>query len=232
MKGYKLTDSNGRTHGETQWGEGVTHTAVGSGTEFCSPDLIHFYTDPLVAILHNPVQANFHKPLLWEVETSAPVYSDNGTKHGAKSVTTLRQLPVPIVPLAAVVRYGILCAQLVYQDKGWNRWAENWLSDIDGTAADAAYANVNVSATAAAARYDRAAARAAARSASASAYAASADDYEAYAYAAYAADYAGAAAAANQDIDFPGLAARAMEETAIAKATSPQARWGQGKEKK
>ena len=218
MKGYKLTDSNGRTHGETQWGEGVTHTAVGSGTEFCSPDLIHFYTDPLVAILHNPVQANFHKPLLWEVETSAPVYSDNGTKHGAKSVTTLRQLPVPIVPLAAVVRYGILCAQLVYQDKGWNRWAKNWLSGLDRTraSADAAYASADA---AAAARAAAAAAYAAAAYASADAADAS---YDAAA-AARAAANAARDAADTRQVDFPGLAARAVAEAAIAKA-SPQAR--------
>jgi hypothetical protein len=36
MKLYKLTDEHGQTRGGTQWGEGVTHTATGTGTELCS----------------------------------------------------------------------------------------------------------------------------------------------------------------------------------------------------
>lgn len=96
---YKLTDAEGNTHGGTHWGPGVTHEAPGSGRDFCSPDLIHFYNSPLLAVLLNPIHADFREPRLWECEVKGTVSSDLGLKFGAKSITTTRELPVPTLSL-------------------------------------------------------------------------------------------------------------------------------------
>mgnify|MGYP001609670390 CR=1 FL=1 len=55
MKLYKLTDRKGQTQNETQWGEGITHTAAGSGTTLCTDNVIHAYVDPLLAVFHDPI---------------------------------------------------------------------------------------------------------------------------------------------------------------------------------
>lgn len=39
---YKLTNQDGCTWGDTQWGPGVTHTAEGDGTGVCSNGVIHY----------------------------------------------------------------------------------------------------------------------------------------------------------------------------------------------
>ena len=42
MKLYKLTDAEGRTKGETQWGENVTHSVTGK-PKLCSSTVLHAY---------------------------------------------------------------------------------------------------------------------------------------------------------------------------------------------
>ena len=61
---YKLTDARGYTRRFTHWGEGITHTAQGKGTNMCSPDVIHAYEHPLLAVFMNPIHRNFQSPLL------------------------------------------------------------------------------------------------------------------------------------------------------------------------
>ena len=52
MKCYKLTDSAGRTHGDTQWGAGTRHEATGVATRgLCSDGWIHAYESPELAAL-------------------------------------------------------------------------------------------------------------------------------------------------------------------------------------
>ena len=130
---YKLTNASGKSHGETQWGENVTHVATGNGMAFCSPDLIHLYSHPLLAVFLNPIHANFNNPLLWEAEAEI-VASDNGLKLGAKRVTTLRRIPLPTVTTEQRVRFAILCALAVYEETKFKKWAEGWLANTDRTA--------------------------------------------------------------------------------------------------
>ena len=130
MKCYKLTDANGCSYGGTQWGEGVTHTATSQGMEFCTPDLIHLYSHPLLAVLLNRIHANYEKPLLWEAKAEI-VASDYGLKLGAKSVTTIRTIPLPQVTLEQRVTFGILAALEVYSAPAWTKWAQGWLDSSD-----------------------------------------------------------------------------------------------------
>ena len=110
-----------------QWGENVTHHAEGQGSKFYSNDYIYVYDNPLVAVLLNPIHANFPRPLLWEAD-AVDVQSDIGLKFGAKEVTTLRQIPVPEVSTEQTVRFGILCALAVSKKAQFQSWAEAWLS--------------------------------------------------------------------------------------------------------
>jgi hypothetical protein len=179
MKAYKLTDEHGQTKDNTQWGPNVSHTATGDGKYLCSNGWIHFYTHPLLAVLMNPAHANFSKPRLWEAESSGEELHEQ-LKSGSKTLTTVRELPLPEVSDTQRIAFGILCAKEVCKDEVWNNWADKWLSGEDRTkasacaAAYAADAAADYAADAAADAADAAAAAyAASRAAFAAAYAAS-----------------------------------------------------------
>jgi hypothetical protein len=83
----------------------------------------------------NPIHANIENSILWEAETSCTKIINDGTKIGVKSLTTLKK-----IPLNQLVRFAIYCALEVYQEKGFKKWAKNWLSGKDRSkeSADAA----------------------------------------------------------------------------------------------
>ena len=122
-----------------EWGAGVSHTATGTGTRLCSPDVIHAYTHPLLAVLLNPIHADYQNPKLWRCEGDV-VADDHGLKVGVKTLTTIEEMPLPVVTLEQRVKFAILCAKHVCKDKKWNRWANKWLSGEDRSAAAAAWA--------------------------------------------------------------------------------------------
>ena len=195
MTYYKLTNRKYRTRSGTQWGEGVTHKATGSGTELCSADVIHVYDHPLKAAIFNPIHAAIVKPVLWECEIDKVVANDS-LKVGVKSCTTIRQIPLPELTLNQRVRFAILCALKVYHEKSFTEWAKNWM-DGNNRTAEAAEAAAWAAAEAAGA------AEAAAEAAEAA---------EAAVRAAWAAGAAARAAGAAANIDFVSLIERAIGE--------------------
>ena len=129
----KLTDQNGQTHGNTQWGEGITHATDGNG-RMCGPGWIHFYPDALIAPLANPIHADFHNPRMWEVRMEGEIQHEP-LKSGGTKCTTLRELLYPEMPIAVNVRWAILCAQAGgYTEPTWDTWAQAWLSDQNRSA--------------------------------------------------------------------------------------------------
>jgi hypothetical protein len=167
---YKLTDGDGQTRGGTQWGPGVSHSGTGEG-ELCGPGWIHAYEHPLVAVLLNPIHADFKHPRLWEAEGEIAI-RDGQLKCGCKTLTTIREIPLPEITTEMRVRFAILCAKDVCADLSWNAWANGWLSGEDRSAeaayrsAEAAYA-AQAAAAAAEAAWAAYAAYAAARAAAA-----------------------------------------------------------------
>ena len=128
---YKLTDANGRTQNATQWGPGVSHSAKGAEDQpLCSDGWIHAYESPLLAVLLNPIQADFVKPLLWEAR-GAIGKREGQLKCGCRTLMTVRQIPLPVVTTEQRVRFAILCAKVVCKDPAWNHWADGWLSGKD-----------------------------------------------------------------------------------------------------
>lgn len=137
---YKLTDANGRTYRKTQWGVGVTHKAADPGKgPLCGPGWIHAYEHPLLAVLHDPIHGQFGPyARLWECKTDddRPL-RDGQMKIGVRSLTTIREIPLPKVTTKQRVRYSILCAwkSLTGHREEWVRmwraWARRWLSGED-----------------------------------------------------------------------------------------------------
>ena len=176
---YKLTDHNGRTHNNTQWGPGIRHEATGKGTGLCSGGWIHCYTDKYVAVLRNPADANFDRPQCWLFEPEGESLIGS-LKCGFKVGTTVKRVPLPRFTTNQKVAAAIFCAKAASDWKGkdaWNVWADKWLSGEDRTAYSA------YSAASAASAYS------AARVAACTAYS--------------------TACADSADIDFPALARRA-----------------------
>jgi len=200
MKCYKLTDEFSKTKNNTLWGKNISHTAVGDiNNNLCSDAWIHWYKNPLIAVLMNPVHANFDSPILWEAESSGKEIHEP-FKSGSRTLTTLIPIELPHVTLIQKIAFGVLCVKQVCFVPEWNIWADRWLSGEDRSetsayaASDTAYAASNAASNTAA----YAAAYAASNtSASNTAYAAS----NAAAYAADAADIA----ASNADYPNPFL---------------------------
>ena len=149
---YKLTNQKMQTYKGFQWKLGEWQEAQGgSDKELCSNGWLHCYDSPLLAILHNPIHANIHNPRLFEVEVDGEFKDDKGIKCGYKKMRLVREIPVPKITTEQRIKYAILCVKQIYTGKKWNIWADNWLSNVDRTAATA---NAIAYATADAAAYD------------------------------------------------------------------------------
>ena len=133
MKVYKLTDEDDQTFNDTQWSAGTEHTADGKSKDLCNNHWIHAYPTPELAVLMNPVHANFTNAHLWECDADVGlVLSD---KLGCTRLRTIKQIPLPVITIEQSVRFGILCAISVYDtwsasdtNAAWITWARAWLS--------------------------------------------------------------------------------------------------------
>ena len=158
---YKLTDQNIRTHKNYQWQLGRWERARGkSNQELCTDGWLHCYDSSLIAILHNPIHADYYKPRLWKVECKGKTKNDKGIKCGYRKMRLIKEIPVPVITTTQIVAYCILCAMEVSNDKKFLHWAKNWLSGKDRS-------QIAAEAAEAAAPYAEAAAEAAAASAAA-----------------------------------------------------------------
>jgi len=157
MKLYKLTDKDGCTRNGTQWGPGVQNEARDPGKgPLCGPGWIHAYEHPLLAVLHDPIHGEFltrqdvrlcpihgeflarQDARLWECETDdQEPLRDGQMKIGVRSLTTIREIPIPRITLEQRARYAIPCAKLVYSEPKWVAWVDSWLDGSDRTSAAA-----------------------------------------------------------------------------------------------
>ena len=190
---YKLTDQKMQTRGGYQWEIGAPSETDGSG-DLCGPGWLHYYHDPLLAVLLNPIHANIDNPILWEAEAEGLHRDDNGLKGGCTRLTLLRQIDLPQITTEQRVRFAILCAKEVCAEPVWNAWADRWLSGADRS--DAAAARAAAAAAAAAAEAWVVEAAEAADAAAAAAAAAEAAAVAGAAWAAEDAAWAARAAAA------------------------------------
>ena len=127
---YKLTDQNLQTHGGYQWEPGVARETDGEGN-LCGPGWLHYYHDPLLAVLLNPIHADIEGPILWEAEAEGLHRDDRGLKGGCTRLTLLRRIELPQITTEQRVRFGILCAKVICDNPAWNAWADRWLDGSD-----------------------------------------------------------------------------------------------------
>lgn len=136
---YKLTDQNMRTYEGYQWRLNKLHKTSGEGN-LCGPGWLHFYSDPLLAVLLNPIHASIDNPRLFQAGVSGKHKDDNGLKEGWSEAKLIKELDVPVISLNQRIVFGILCAKKVCNDKDWNDWADKWLSREDRSRDAADYA--------------------------------------------------------------------------------------------
>ena len=171
----KLTEADGRTNGNIQWGPGIRHEArkkKGRLTpeDLCSPYVIHYYSSRYLATLLNPIHANFKRPLAWEFIPEGETCTD-GLKHGSQAGTTTKRIRLPRYSIEQRVAFGIFCAKTTCENAAWNNQADAWLSGEDRTAWSARAAAEAARAARAAAEAARAAAWTAATATEAAAWA-------------------------------------------------------------
>ena len=158
---YKLTDQNLQTHGGYQWEPGVARETDGRGN-LCGPGWLHYYHDPLLSALLNPIHADIADPVLWEAEAEGLHRDDRGLKGGCTRLTLLRRIELPQITTEQRIRFGILCAKVICDNPAWNAWADRWLDGSDRSVETAweAWAAADAAAAEAAARAARAVAQA------------------------------------------------------------------------
>ena len=153
---YKLTDQNMKTYNGFQWELGQKYVATGPSPTLCTAGLLHGYADPLLAVLHNPIHANYKNPRLFRAKTFGLAVKDGQLKLGSSGMMLIKELLLPVPTQNQRVAYGILCALEVYKDSNFTTWAKNWLSGKDRTAYDAAHAAYAAAHAAAYAAHDAA----------------------------------------------------------------------------
>ena len=88
---YKLTDQNMQTYNNFQWELGVWKEATGKNTYSCTDGVLHYYADPLLANLFNPIHANYSNPRLFRIEIDKELNSD-GLKGWSKKQRLIEEI--------------------------------------------------------------------------------------------------------------------------------------------
>ncbi len=102
---YKLTSADGRSNDDRRWGPGATYTAAGD-EDPDDPGWIPAYTHALLAVLLNPVHADYHSPCLWLAEAVIRV-EHCGLGVGCTSLTTLERMPLPLARAESMAREAL-----------------------------------------------------------------------------------------------------------------------------
>lgn len=129
---YKLTNEHDCSFSATQWGNYITHTAPGQkeGKVLCSNCWLHAYTHPVIAILLNPIHANFYKPNLWLCGGKAKIVDLDG-KVGCIELTTQKKMIPPVISDITTLCWGMACLSKVYEEVYYQQWCGNWIGSIE-----------------------------------------------------------------------------------------------------
>jgi hypothetical protein len=125
MKIYKLTTVENKTrkgrYNETRWGKEVTVTIPKEERKnvMCGEGILHAYTNINLALLMNPIHADFavEEFNIWEAE--GELVADGWDKCGCHQLTTVRQLDIPLwfideeTRKDIIVMFAVLCAEAV-----------------------------------------------------------------------------------------------------------------------
>lgn len=131
--GYKLLTQEMTSHGGMKWEIGKLEKAKKEGTEMCTPQVLHFYSHPLLAVFANPIHASITNPRLFEIEVEACVNKDN-LKCASKTQRLVKELELPQLNGLQRQFVAINCVKLLPNPPSvWAEWADKWLSGEDRT---------------------------------------------------------------------------------------------------
>lgn len=144
---YKLTDQDGYTrrdvYGQTLWTVGSVVAPTGNARyqlgepQPCGSGVLHAYIAPEVAVLLDELHAYFGPTArlfrIETVESNGKWYNDGQKRWTDSSVRVLEELPLPILAIEERIAWAICIAPCTHTRK----WAIDWLSGADRTAASA-----------------------------------------------------------------------------------------------
>lgn len=134
---YKLTTQERTAYNGFCYEIGQEYTFPGTGP-LCSGGWSHAYLSPELAVLLNPIHADFDDPLLWRAEGAVGA-RDGQIKIGCSRIRLIERLPLPVFTTAQRVAWAIACAW-PGGSSTWRRWATKWLTNQNRTAEAAAKA--------------------------------------------------------------------------------------------
>ena len=133
-----------QTWNQCQWVINEAKRTSGEG-ELCGPGWLHWYSDPLLAVLHNPAHANFNARTmrLFEAWAGGKVLGGGEVKAGSTVLALKKEIPLPNITPAARVYYAVLVARAVIGGGGgscnaWSEWADDFLAGKISARAEAA----------------------------------------------------------------------------------------------
>jgi hypothetical protein len=110
-KGVKLVNKDLTAYGGFQYTKGEWAKANGVSPQLCGDGMLHFYRDPLLAELLNPIHGAYTASArLFEVEVEGPVRTDRGLKYGAKRLRLVREIERKPPTTGQRVEFARMCA--------------------------------------------------------------------------------------------------------------------------
>lgn len=111
-----------------QWVPGEWKKVEGTGP-LCSEGWLHGYRDARLAVLHNPIHANYDPYVLWIAEVKGKVLHENYMKSGWSEMRLIEPVAVPAITMEQRIRYAIKCAWCVCNNPVWRDWAVDWIRE-------------------------------------------------------------------------------------------------------
>jgi hypothetical protein len=127
---YKLTDRNLVTHKGFTYTPGVWTPEVSGNGDLCGPGWYHAYTHPGLALLLNPIHANYSPCRLWEAEGEIGL-TDRGLKVGVRRLRLTHELVAPSITAEQCITFALYAALAVCFEPTFVAWAEGWLAGTD-----------------------------------------------------------------------------------------------------
>lgn len=127
-RAWKILNPDLTTHMGCQWVPGEWKKVEGTGP-LCSKGWLHGYRDARLAVLHNPIHANYDPYVLWIAEVKGKVLHEDYMKSGWSEMRLIEPLAVPAVTTEQRIRYAIKCAWCVNNNPVWRKWAVDWIRE-------------------------------------------------------------------------------------------------------
>jgi len=139
---YKLTNKDMQTHNGFQCELGKENVIGKPGNDLCTDQVFHYYDSPELAVLFNPIHANYQPARLFMIECDSVAH--DGLKGGSKKQKFIKELPLIEFSLKQRTVFAILVALESYQkweiydiNQSWKQWADKYLEGKNTSAESA-----------------------------------------------------------------------------------------------